>query len=580
MMALAPQRITSTGSAAERCGDPLSFEDVGAMAAYVRPLNAAAVLDQAKLQNCLFEATPRKRKPGPAPNMRATPYGQALLSVFRAQASLSNQELARRMGCSDTHLSNVLSGTDTVTTDLAMRLWDTLVSPRLEVLIGRDALERRKCWADRAQLRSSVALDGLVLVGFVPNPRLLRSRFAEWLQPYTYRDRGSDIAERVRVVELRDSHGALRTVHIRPSRIDLCEPPDKYLRYHVTYEVSEPARYGSNVLALISHGPYRGTCPAHYGQPKERCARCEAKDRADWWKCRTCHGLNACAACDEISASKPHLRFQGTGDGCWSDLLAPMAQTLFTPYVAPGSVEVDLVHIALDMNLPYDRLVPFQKARLPGKRGFRAVKPYWKDAEEYLFASGVYLGSESSPTRVVVYDKWLEAQRHRFEPLPPHIRFSDQQTRIEFRLRPRRVLDDASPEGLFARLPRVWDTIGLIDLRDLDSADPVSCLVECLPFFPMTNHAPSEARLRKIRRRPGDKPDRSFIGELLQLSAGVPREHAVDRARAIHARVRATLIEQERSYGIPVGATVTQALAALQAQLDAACAPPSPPGAA
>jgi hypothetical protein len=158
---------------------------------------------------------------------------------------------------------------------------------------------------------------------------------------------------------------------------------------------------------------------------------------------------------DPRSMNLPPVRFEVTGEGSSLGLALPLARTYFLPFVIPGTVLLQHVEVAFDLDVPADRLLVLHDPEMSA-RALTTVR-----GEDQ--GGPIILRVGSSGLSVVVYDKLAELSAH-LRSVPPHARTTKHLTRIEARFRKRVRGFDGSPESLLATARAVLPEMRVADL--------------------------------------------------------------------------------------------------------------------
>ena len=324
-------------------------------------------------------------------------------------------------------------------------------------------------------------------------------------------------------------------------------------------------------------------CPSdHYKYVPRRCGRCTYSDEF-FWQCHECRSLThgiGCPECDRRTARKPHLFIEIKGAGCRLGLLEPLVQYLFAQFAIMATIVREGIHIALDLELPYAAILPFQKMQQEHRKG-----------RPFSVVEAMKFGSETPcmfcfgrDRRVVTYCKRSEYRHRREEAhdltasLPEHMLpwDNDSGTRLEFRSK-----NKTSPwmTHRLCSVQKDWLTFAIADLR---LAKPTSIEADLLAeakMFGFVHHKPSIERVRqklgrietpplKRRRYPGRDHDVIDIWTYR-------KERARDAESNVSVMSRALYVELVRiQHPFNVGQAVEKALPALEQQIQRALTPP------
>ncbi len=438
----------------------------------------------------------------------------------KASKGLSDRDVAERLGWRRVQVSKVLSGHRGVDGQGLDALRQALVSPISKAPLPLSPTALGAAWLHHdwpflaalclphserlTDAEPHLHVDGFVLVGHAPRLRRAEDAFVHLLPLLNLADPAT--TQPVAFLE----HGG-RRFYVRNSLTDRV-PREKrrYNRYARTIEVVTPAGGDYHVVACIRIGRARNPCSRHQPvrgvkppaqdparrQRHPRCPDCEARTRAQ------------------------DLRLEIKGAGCQLGLLHALVPKLFGDFVAPDSIKVTSVDLALDLAVPYRALVLFEQVRDRAS----AQRRVWTHWDYDIETTGMYAGTRTSPVQICAYDKTkeLRCDLHSFYPgagqfmestsgqegwpapglshkrLPDSMRGRPFVARVEFRFRVNKLKIDGSPTGIFSRLPKIWNRFALADIRDADVLDWRVVLAAFAHTHGASGLAPTPARLRRI----------------------------------------------------------------------------------
>lgn len=325
-------------------------------------------------------------------------------------------------------------------------------------------------------------------------------------------------------------------VILRAGLIDLRDDKPNGWRYRRVVEVFLPDE-GYDRVARLGVGRTRQRCdehkwvdapevPAHNSQGvffqknrrrPRRCGSCSYPDWAAHWECDPCRKADGegCAECSRLTAAKPALKFEVFGAGCRHGLLVSLAQNLVAPFVEGTKLRVDGIDLAVDVEVPAEAMVAFQKSSQPMRGRFKTVSAFWNGFD---VVPGIQLGA--LPNQLCIYDKRAEVRRctapdsEHYDPfarLPSHVEGWSFVTRSEFRYRPLQLELSGKLETLFDELSPFWNHVGVADLRYVVGSTPLSALLQHARTYGLVRNAPCEDQLKAFRHfwRGGNEADGS-----------------------------------------------------------------------
>jgi transcriptional regulator with XRE-family HTH domain len=537
---------------------------------------------------------------------KLTQIERAFVRYQRNAKGLSNKDVALVLGCSESMVRSVLNGNRTIS-DQEKNALMTYVIPTLYDPTDYfyspwcNKLPFGKKNDEKEEVRSGVVFDGIKLSGKVVNSKKLLKYFDNlFSNKKTFYE-----------FFIATKHGPLKFV-LHKSK----EPYSKRsirnyeLIINIGVEIKINGVSWYDLVARLYVGATRARCPEHkwrlshhkrsgafkdclieknggkcpsdhyvYKPIIRRCGKCLYPD-TEYQKCLDCrtltHGLN-CHECNRLSLARPDLRIDISGAGCRHNLLVPLVKNLFTPFVIPETVVREHVEIALDIDLPYLSILPFQKNI--------SIGPYWRPFRKVTIASDfenaptLYIGS-----RVKAYDKGAEikyrcnVEMDRTVMPPDHMRGWDPEsgTRLEFENGDDRKSLPGQAHDL-SNLRKDWLTFALADLRQVPPESIESYLVTDAKRFGYVNHEPSRERLRdKLARRenPPPKPQGKPGSDKGAIDMWLTRQGKAKDAVSVTKMLGEVLYEEllRIEHPFDVGEAVEKALPRLQSQLKNALA--------
>jgi hypothetical protein len=273
-----------------------------------------------------------------------------------------------------------------------------------------------------------------------------------------------------------------------------------------------------------------------------------------------------------------------TGAGCKHGLLEPLVQHLFAPFVIADTVVRESLHIALDIELPYSSVIPFQVLDNfdGGKHPYRSVRAVSNRSDT---APGLYWGGHD---QVVAYDKRAEVlyrweeELDRSTTLPAHMKDWEDGagTRLEFRSK-----DKSDPGRAFdlGNVRKDWLTFALADLSKAIPGTIEAELLRDAKRWGVAHHKPSRKRIKAKRAkfdavRPTRRKRQPWL-ELDVVDVWVDRQDRARKAEYVekNAEVLFKALYDEllrTQHPFDIGQAVEAALTGLETQLQRALTPP------
>lgn len=554
----------------------------------------------------LLETVHSRGRRGPLRRSRLRPLGAAIVAMLLALKNMKIQALARLLHCSVDHARNVLGRRRGLDARGVRALSGGLVSPWhsaavaispvslpwLDQLLFAPFLEPRRSVSDEAT-RARLVIDKLVLKGvLLDRAALLGACPAMEQRPG---DPGTSVNEYSVAADARH----LRVIAQR-SEADWLRPSRRRLPYDRTVNllddhrnlvgslsIDHRRRYCRTHRPVRAHLPFKceeqpsgGRCPPQHFRyddpsPEHRCGRCRWPD-TQHRRCPRCALMNRCSECDRVfAATSRSLRLEITGHGCSEGLIVGLVQKFVSPFVDDTSVEIQEIHVALDLDVPFADVIPFQE---PGSRGvLRSVRSDW-DGDR---SPGLTFGRAGY--QVSFYDKLglIEAVRLGAArpdllslPRPEHTLGWQDVTRVEWRIRPRTIGACPSPDAVLDAVAAVAATWHLADLRRfpwLSAIAPALALARFHGFVPQNPSAKRAAAKEAKYRDPNrGKPHRlikwgftdNFVVRLLDVGFG--RVEAERHARVLQQAISDELARLATASSVHLGRAVESHLPALR----------------